>query len=126
MSDEFSVSFGPAIEDWVAGQPQGSLRDRVAALRLAYEKGATSAKVDLAAYLAVRAPATFASISAVLREVTKLAPDYAPQSMADIGSGPGTRTVTWDGRDDAGLRLPPGVYLARLEVKGRGGKNVKS
>ena len=74
----------------MAGQPQGSLRDRVAALRLAYEKGATSAKVDLAAYLAVRTPATFAAVSTVLHEVAKRAPDFAPRSMADIGAGPGT------------------------------------
>jgi hypothetical protein len=26
--------------------------------------------------------------------------------------------VTWDGRDDAGRRLAPGLYLARLERAG--------
>ncbi len=30
----------------------------------------------------------------------------------------GERTVAWDGRDDAGRRLPSGVYLARLSVGG--------
>lgn len=29
-----------------------------------------------------------------------------------------TRTVAWDGRDDAGRALPTGVYLARLESEG--------
>ena len=30
----------------------------------------------------------------------------------------GTRTVTWDARDDAGARVPAGLYFARLEVGG--------
>jgi hypothetical protein len=38
----------------------------------------------------------------------------------DAGTlAPGTRVLPWDGRDAAGARLPPGVYLARLEVAGR-------
>ena len=90
MSDEFSVSFGPAVAAWVAKQAQGSVRERVVALRAAYEKGANSSSIDPAAYLAVRAPATFAAVSAVLSEVGRLAPDFAPNSMSDIGAGPGT------------------------------------
>ncbi len=31
----------------------------------------------------------------------------------------GRHTLPWDGRDEAGARLPPGTYLARLEVAGR-------
>ncbi len=31
---------------------------------------------------------------------------------------PGTHTVAWDGRDDAGVMLGPGVYHARLEIAG--------
>ena len=31
----------------------------------------------------------------------------------------GSRVVAWDGRDDAGGRLPAGVYLVTLEVAGR-------
>jgi len=32
---------------------------------------------------------------------------------------PGTRTVTWDGHDAAGRRVPAGVYLVTLEAGGR-------
>lgn len=32
---------------------------------------------------------------------------------------PGTHTIAWDGRNEAGAKLPPGVYLARLEVAER-------
>jgi ribosomal protein RSM22 (predicted rRNA methylase) len=90
MSDEFSVRFGPAIEDWVARTAPGTLRDKVAGLRAAYEQGSSSVGVDLAAYLTVRAPATFAAISAALREVVRLMPDFAPETLSDLGAGPGT------------------------------------
>ncbi len=30
----------------------------------------------------------------------------------------GTRIVTWDGRDDSGLRLAPGAYIVRLDAAG--------
>ena len=37
----------------------------------------------------------------------------------DIGASAamsaGTRSATWDGRDDAGRMVPDGVYLVRLE-----------
>ncbi len=39
--------------------------------------------------------------------------------FADRRSAAGVRTVAWDGRSDAGVRLAPGVYLARLESAGR-------
>jgi flagellar hook assembly protein FlgD len=31
----------------------------------------------------------------------------------------GSRIVAWDGRDDAGMCLPAGIYLATLEIAGR-------
>ena len=30
----------------------------------------------------------------------------------------GARIVTWDGRDEAGVRLAPGAYIVRLEAGG--------
>jgi len=31
----------------------------------------------------------------------------------------GTRVIRWDGRDQAGARVPAGVYFVRLEAEGR-------
>ena len=39
--------------------------------------------------------------------------------LADRRIEPGVHTVSWDGRNEAGAKLAPGVYLARLEVAGK-------
>lgn len=47
---------------------------------------------DLAAkaYLAARLPATYAAVRASLDSAAEVCPDFAPQSMLDVGAGPGT------------------------------------
>lgn len=42
------------------------------------------------AYLAARLPATFAAVESVLDSVAQLHSSWAPQSLLDIGAGPGT------------------------------------
>jgi flagellar hook assembly protein FlgD len=32
---------------------------------------------------------------------------------------PGTRRIAWDGRDDAGVRLAPGIYRVLVKTPGR-------
>lgn len=43
-----------------------------------------------AAYLLTRLPATFAANRYVFEEVRRLAPDFSPESLLDVGAGPGT------------------------------------
>ena len=43
----------------------------------------------MAAYLAYRAPATFAACAAAFRQVALLRPDWQPRSLLDVGAGPG-------------------------------------
>ncbi|WP_139976882.1 small ribosomal subunit Rsm22 family protein [Ochrobactrum sp. CGA5] len=47
---------------------------------------------DLAAkaYLAARLPATYAAVRASLDSAAEVCPDFAPQSLLDVGAGPGT------------------------------------
>lgn len=45
---------------------------------------------DTIAYLALRAPATYAQIYGALSQITELIPAFNPKSVLDIGSGPGT------------------------------------
>ena len=39
--------------------------------------------------------------------------------ISDVGYAAGRHTIGWNGDDDDGRHLPPGVYLERLEVEGR-------
>ncbi|MBL8792138.1 MAG: hypothetical protein JNM45_16725 [Rhizobiales bacterium] len=80
---------GEAIEVWLDGRRQG-LAKASAAMSARYRGGQSSAGVDPAAYLTARLPATHAVNARVLAEVAERRPDFAPQSLADIGAGPGT------------------------------------
>ena len=44
---------------------------------------------DVAAYLATRAPATFAAAAEVFRQIRTARPGWAPSSILDLGAGPG-------------------------------------
>jgi ribosomal protein RSM22 (predicted rRNA methylase) len=61
----------------------------------------------VAAYLAYRAPATFAAAAAVFRQVAALRPEWRPRSLFDVGAGPGV--ATW-----AALELWPSLTELRL------------
>lgn len=54
---------------------------------------------EILAYAASRLPATYAAVSAVLREVRDLRPDWRPRTLLDLGAGPGTglwsAAATW-------------------------------
>ena len=54
-----------------------------------------------------RGPATILVYDATGRRVRRLVHGEQPA---------GIRTVTWDGRNDAGLRVSAGVYFLRLET----------
>ena len=91
-----------AVDRLQAGQGAGGLRSGAAALSVHFRGGGTSdASISLPAYLAVRLPATYAAVAAVLAEVKRLRPDFAPASLIDAGSGPGTAswaaTAAWPG-----------------------------
>ena len=53
-------------------------------------KQLVASPMERAAYLLTRLPATFAAISAVLREIKARVRDYRPRSLLDLGAGPGT------------------------------------
>ena len=77
-----------AIEAFLEGH--GGHRLSSARLSEIYRAGGTSAEIDLAAYLVARLPATYAALAHVLAEIARLSPAFAPLSLLDAGSGPGT------------------------------------
>lgn len=46
--------------------------------------------VDIAAYLGMRVPATYAQIAGALYQLKESMPAFQPESLLDLGSGPGT------------------------------------
>jgi ribosomal protein RSM22 (predicted rRNA methylase) len=82
--------FQGAIAAWLETNAKGSLRRDSAALTATYRAGGHSADIDLASYLVVRLPATYAAVSQVMAEAAARRPGFAPTSLLDAGSGPGT------------------------------------
>jgi len=65
----------------------------------------------VAAYLAYRAPATFAAATSVFRQVALRRPDWRPRSLLDVGAGPGV--AAWAAVE----RWPSLAELTLLEVE---------
>jgi ribosomal protein RSM22 (predicted rRNA methylase) len=68
-----------------------------ATYRSADRARAARTPAEVAAYLAYRAPATYAAAAAVFREIALQRPDWRPRSLLDIGAGPGV--AAWAARE---------------------------
>lgn len=79
-----------AIRKWLAESGPGSARAASGNLTTAYRAGQSSAAVDVATYLVVRAPATFAAVDRALHHLAEANPGFSPNSLFDVGAGPGT------------------------------------
>ena len=73
-----------------AGGSVGAEVERLSAAYRSDERSrAARTRVEVAAYLAYRAPATYAAAAAVFRQVALQRPDWEPRSLLDVGAGPG-------------------------------------
>lgn len=75
--------------------PGNQIAERAKRLSDNYLRGRSSQcavtdSADIAAYLTVRLPATYAAVSAALDALKQRAPDFAPRTLLDAGAGPGT------------------------------------
>lgn len=52
--------------------------------------GAIRSEADALAYALARMPATYAAVAASLNALTEIAPNLAPETLLDVGAGPGT------------------------------------
>ena len=114
----------------------GSVEAEVERLSAAYRSEdrarAASSRLAVAAYLAYRAPATFAAAAAVFRQVQQLRPGWAPRSLLDVGAGPGVAAwaavAAWPTLErltlveaepemiEAGRELTPGARWVQADV----------
>jgi ribosomal protein RSM22 (predicted rRNA methylase) len=99
--NRFPGNLDKAVADWLQGRNQ-NMAAKSAAMTEAYRQGDASSAVDVHAYVAVRLPATFAACLRVLTELAEVDPELQPQSVLDVGAGPGT--ASW-----AALTQWPGI-----------------
>jgi ribosomal protein RSM22 (predicted rRNA methylase) len=83
-----------ALDARLEGRSRGDVAARAAVISRAYRDGGTSAAIksetDALAYALARMPATYAAVSACLNAALEARPDFAPQTLLDVGAGPGT------------------------------------
>jgi ribosomal protein RSM22 (predicted rRNA methylase) len=89
------------IEALVEGVSRSDLAERAEAMSRRYRSHHPPQRwteADVVAYVATRAPATYAAVRAVLAEVAARWPSFAPMSVLDAGAGPGT--AAWAAADE--------------------------
>jgi ribosomal protein RSM22 (predicted rRNA methylase) len=114
-----------AISHWLAGHGGGARRDGARAITQSYRQGGSSRGIDFGAYLVARLPATHAAVSAALDALAQQRPGFTPQSLLDVGSGPGTASWAaverWPGISSvAFLDNDPDFLALAGELAGRG------
>jgi ribosomal protein RSM22 (predicted rRNA methylase) len=87
-----------ALDKKLEGLSRQDAASRAALISKTYRDGGSSvtikSEVDALAYALVRMPATYAAVSACLNALVEVRPDFAPQSLLDVGAGPGTASWT--------------------------------
>jgi ribosomal protein RSM22 (predicted rRNA methylase) len=85
------------LEQFAERVPLPQLRAAADRLSGAYRSDAPQSVFDSEAariaYLLVRMPATYAACAMVFRYCAELMPEFAPESLLDLGSGPGTAII---------------------------------
>jgi ribosomal protein RSM22 (predicted rRNA methylase) len=96
------------------GRSRGDVAARAAVISKTYRDGGTSSAIksetDALAYALARMPATYAAVSACLNALSEARPDFAPQTLLDVGAGPGT--ASWA----ASEAFPPLTSLTLLDT----------
>jgi ribosomal protein RSM22 (predicted rRNA methylase) len=85
-----------ALEAKLQGFSRSDAASRAALISKTYREGGNSGAIrteaDALAYALARMPATYAAVTACLNALCEIAPDFAPNSLLDVGAGPGTAT----------------------------------
>lgn len=83
-----------ALQAKLHGLARDEIAARAAQISKTYRDGGNSRTIatpaDALAYALVRMPATYAALTACLNALLEIRPDFTPQSLLDVGAGPGT------------------------------------
>jgi ribosomal protein RSM22 (predicted rRNA methylase) len=99
----FAPELQDAVDELVRGIDGRALERAARSLSERYRAGGTAAAratrstADVAAYLATRAPATYAAVEDVLARIRVGRPAWRPRSLLDLGAGPGITLVEAEG-----------------------------
>ncbi len=95
METDLPSELRAGLDRAMQGVSRNALIARAGAISQAYRAGGNSADAihsasDALAYALTRLPATFAAVAAVLGELRRVLPDFAPRTLLDVGAGPAT------------------------------------
>jgi ribosomal protein RSM22 (predicted rRNA methylase) len=83
-----------ALDAKLEGVARQDIADRASRISKTYRNGGSSGTIvsetDALAYALARMPATYAAVAASMNALQEIRPDFAPQSLLDVGAGPGT------------------------------------
>lgn len=90
---QFPPELTASLEALLDGVPRKDLAAAAKAMSAGYRQGETSQPIatplQATAYAVARMPATFAACAAVFARLAEVRPDFAPQSLLDVGAGTG-------------------------------------
>ena len=95
-SPDLPAELKAALDGKLRGFSRNDAAGRAASISKTYRDGGGSggirSETDALAYALARMPATYAAVAASLNALVEIRPDFAPNSLLDIGAGPGTAT----------------------------------
>lgn len=96
MSPDLPPVLKVALDHKAEGLSRNDAAQRSAAISQTYRGGGGSGTIrtetDALAYALARMPATYAAVTASLTAIAEARPAFTPESLLDIGAGPGTAT----------------------------------
>lgn len=94
ISPDLPPALKVALEAKLHGLSRTDAAARAAVISKTYRDGGGSRTIktetDALAYALARMPATYAAVTACLNALSELRSDFSPQTLLDIGAGPGT------------------------------------
>ncbi|MEH2522725.1 MULTISPECIES: small ribosomal subunit Rsm22 family protein [unclassified Bradyrhizobium] len=95
-SPDVPAELKAALDRKLRGFSRSEAAGRAAAISKTYRSGGSSGAIrseaDALAYALARMPATYAAVTASLNALVEIRPDFAPNTLIDVGAGPGTAT----------------------------------
>jgi ribosomal protein RSM22 (predicted rRNA methylase) len=95
-SPDLPAELKAALDGKLRGFSRNDAASRAASISKTYRDGGGSGAIrfeaDALAYALARMPATYAAVTASLNAMVEIRPDFAPNSLLDVGAGPGTAT----------------------------------